>query len=445
MRHESRLFSRERFSGATGREGAHSNRLHSCLLTIAPYTDCWWLRVDQLLDSNDPNFMAMRCFHDPLRAGSRVEFIALAGLLALAFSSCTYEDKSAAPAENGVAVATLRHVDPSANWTIVTKTSFRASAADENAAAPMAPPAAKPVISVAEVSRKKSSEPNLVVDSATCRPWPGIYNPTDQMKAQALIDAYPEQKLRYNGSELISELGWKIRFSDGRTNKSTDELVNNPDVKDMFTWRYDFCGTGLPVQRGADAGRVRNEEFFTRMYGPCDKKPGEACGNVACRSKGAIVSVPWVPGMNGGTMQATTVNSVDKALRAVSDELDKLGPDYKKYLSPNGGSYVPRCIAGTHRLSVHSFGIAFDISPAYGQYWQYGLEKGITEARFETQNKPLVYKNKIPIQIVEIFEKHGFIWGGSWYHFDGMHFEYRPEFLALRNLVEKQISSAGRG
>jgi hypothetical protein len=24
------------------------------------------------------------------------------------------------------------------------------------------------------------------------------------------------------------------------------------------------------------------------------------------------------------------------------------------------------------------------------------------------------YKNRLPIEIVEIFEKHGFIWGGKW-------------------------------
>jgi len=37
--------------------------------------------------------------------------------------------------------------------------------------------------------------------------------------------------------------------------------------------------------------------------------------------------------------------------------------------------------------------------------------------------------SQIPIQIVRIFEKHGFIWGGYWYHYDTMHFEYRPELL----------------
>ena len=35
-----------------------------------------------------------------------------------------------------------------------------------------------------------------------------------------------------------------------------------------------------------------------------------------------------------------------------------------------------------------------------------------------------------PNEIVEAFERHGFIWGGKWWHFDTMHFEYRPEIIA---------------
>ena len=31
--------------------------------------------------------------------------------------------------------------------------------------------------------------------------------------------------------------------------------------------------------------------------------------------------------------------------------------------------------------------------------------------------------------IVDVFERNGFIWGGKWYHYDTMHFEYRPELL----------------
>ena len=41
----------------------------------------------------------------------------------------------------------------------------------------------------------------------------------------------------------------------------------------------------------------------------------------------------------------------------------------------------------------------------------------------------VTYKNDIPWETVRIFEAHGFIWGGKWYHSDTMHFEYRPELI----------------
>jgi hypothetical protein len=36
-----------------------------------------------------------------------------------------------------------------------------------------------------------------------------------------------------------------------------------------------------------------------------------------------------------------------------------------------------------------------------------------------------------PDRFVRAFEKRGFIWGGKWFYWDTMHFEYRPEILAL--------------
>ena len=45
-----------------------------------------------------------------------------------------------------------------------------------------------------------------------------------------------------------------------------------------------------------------------------------------------------------------------------------------------------------------------------------------TKAQVRERNIPLVYNNKIPLEIVAAFEKHGFIWGGKWYRFDGYAF-----------------------
>jgi hypothetical protein len=69
---------------------------------------------------------------------------------------------------------------------------------------------------------------------------------------------------------------------------------------------------------------------------------------------------------------------------------------------------------------VHAFGAAIDLNARFGDYWQWRKGGG-----------PIVWKNRIPLPIVEIFERHGFIWGGKWYHYDSLHFEYRPEIIAL--------------
>ena len=259
---------------------------------------------------------------------------------------------------------------------------------------------------------------------------------TLEQKAQALIGAYPDSLAAYDGTFLIWKDGSKTRFGDGREDQPLDELLNEPDIADMFRWSYPFGTGGVPAAREVDPGRVRNEAFFEKIYGECRKEPPGGCARVICTPKGHLERVPWLP-KGGGVMQAASINGAAGKLRLVARELEALGPEFVRYLAPNGGSYVPRCIAKTTRLSVHSFGIAFDINPRYGQYWQYGLPGALNESQVRERNLPLVYKNKIPLEIVAAFEKHGFIWGGKWYHFDGMHFEYRPEFLALRAIIEK--------
>ena len=49
--------------------------------------------------------------------------------------------------------------------------------------------------------------------------------------------------------------------------------------------------------------------------------------------------------------------------------------------------------------------------------------------RWQRPAAPLRWRNQIPQVVVAAFEAEGFIWGGRWYHYDTMHFEYRPELL----------------
>jgi hypothetical protein len=73
---------------------------------------------------------------------------------------------------------------------------------------------------------------------------------------------------------------------------------------------------------------------------------------------------------------------------------------------------------------MHSFGMTIDVNVEFSDYWRWAIK-----AEEDDGSRVIEYKNRIPMELVAIFEEQGFIWGGKWYHFDTMHFEYRPELL----------------
>jgi hypothetical protein len=227
-----------------------------------------------------------------------------------------------------------------------------------------------------------------------------------QSKLETLADAYPGAfEIIPNG--ICFPDGTVIVYSDGE-NKDFDAKLVRPDLKDMLSTPYPQGEQKNPPPENYDPGRFRPDAFFRALYG---KNEAEI------RAK--LRSVRWMPSTDGAWMPVSTCFGVDKKIEAIIAELESLGPEFSKYLSPSGGSFNYRTIVGTERLSPHSFGIAVDIAVDFSNYWLWE-EKGAAE-----------YKNSIPYKIVAIFEKHGFIWGGKWYHFDTMHFEYRPELLML--------------
>jgi hypothetical protein len=191
-----------------------------------------------------------------------------------------------------------------------------------------------------------------------------------------------------------------------------ERFLDNASIADMFALPYP-AGTeiGKPALN-ADPGRARNMELFMKMY-----------GRTAAQVKSRLTRVAWLPRHGGGSVRFTSINGADKALAAVSAELDALPDKYAAYCLPVAGTFSWRAVRGAKaaRLSSHSFGIAIDINAKHSDYWLWSKGK-ITGA--------IQYRNRIPIEIAVIFERHGFVWGGRWYHFDTMHFEYRPEMAA---------------
>lgn len=256
-----------------------------------------------------------------------------------------------------------------------------------------------------------AADTNLRADQSSSGNLDKARREANTQYAALLVKAYPDFLDRVEGNDLVWKDGSRMPIDEGQNKSDFDALLNSGDIKDQFYATYPLGRNGQSPAKNFDPGRVRNHAFFTKMYGDCQK--GEVTNK--------LVAITWLPSHGGQKLLVTKVNNVAARLEAISAELDKLPHDFLKYLKPSSGTYNCRVIARTQRPSPHGLGIAIDINAPQTDYWQW--------------NKPgpdgiYAYKNHVPWEIVEIFEKHGFIWGGKWYHYDSMHFEYRPEIIA---------------
>jgi hypothetical protein len=247
---------------------------------------------------------------------------------------------------------------------------------------------------------------------AETRPSPG----DAPRGVHAFVAAYPEHLARVENGELVWRDGHRTPLAElGVPDGGAPEATPRADPRHAAT---------------ESVAVVNYAPIYDRMYGDC--RFGEV--------EGRLADLRWNRGApdGGRGVRATSVNGVAARLQAISDELDRLGPEFARYLRPLGGTYICRNIARSSRRSLHGYGIAVDINPAHGDYW-------LTASAGE-DGRPL-RRNRIPFEIVEIFERHGFVWGGRWHRFDTFHFEYRPEYLAAvgGRLPERLTSEAFAG
>jgi hypothetical protein len=195
--------------------------------------------------------------------------------------------------------------------------------------------------------------------------------------------------------------GTRIPYDDGRA-KTFDEKLEAPDLEDMFSIRYRPGAIRPVVVPDDDPGRIRVESVFAAAYG-------------ATRAAVDVVPVDFL----GRALPVHRKRA--EAFRAVAARLERLraaDPSLAPYLRRFAGTFVWRKIAGTDRQSAHSYGVSIDLDTSVSAYW-----------RWQRPAAPLRWRNRIPQPIVDAFEAEGFIWGGRWFHYDTMHFEYRPELL----------------
>jgi len=220
-----------------------------------------------------------------------------------------------------------------------------------------------------------------------------------QFSYNKFVHTYPDI-VKYSDNMLSFKDGDSLMYHD-YVEKTFQDRLDNPSIKDTLSLKYPAFKEIKPPKLNYDPGRFRNQELLKKLYG---KNKQEIEQN--------LVKLEW---LDGTKILFNQKQNASIQLKKVINELKTLPKKYTKYITNIAGTYNFRYIKDTNRLSAHSYGIAIDLNVKQSAYWKWDRE--------------YKFKNRIPKEIVDIFEKHGFIWGGRWYHYDTMHFEYRPELF----------------
>jgi hypothetical protein len=221
---------------------------------------------------------------------------------------------------------------------------------------------------------------------------------------QIHIGAYAEQAEQIDavvnekwGEELGMSLGNALLIS---TDQLSPEAIRKPIQRivgdDASVQRLDpNAGLDTSVQQtavltGGTIGDVVGTFNYTVLGG----------GRIAPESSwvASHIGTATMPIIGPMTCNKAIFPQLEAALREVVSRglSDQLHPD--EY----AGCYYPRFIAGSTTLSNHSFGLAFDLNVP-------GNQRGTA--------------GEMNRDVVAIFKKWGFAWGGDWNYTDPMHFE----------------------
>lgn len=266
---------------------------------------------------------------------------------------------------------------------------------------------------------KKPSDSSTFVKPVVSSP----YEITMKQDLLCLMLAYPEyisgvERSADGNVYLVMKSGQRLIYDDKNT-KNADQRMANPDLQDMLEQPYPLTTDCKLMEKDFDPGRVRMYSLLKEVYGSNRQQIEKQLGNV---------------NVGGRSLQFAKNNAAGTALKAAMTEVAALAKSNSRVGAaafPSSGTYNYRVISGTNRLSPHAFGIAIDLARDSRDYWQWATrEQG--QKRLDTY----------PKEIVEIFEKNNFVWGGKWGHFDILHFEYRPEIILKARYFGEGSNSA---
>lgn len=213
---------------------------------------------------------------------------------------------------------------------------------------------------------------------------------------------------------LLLNSGKKILYDDKKA-KNSWQKSSNPDLQDMLEQIYPLSDLKEILPNHFNPGCIRVYPLLHEAYGTNKNK-------ILANLVKVSIGYKYVE-FNQNNMASDALKSVMKELLPLSRQ------NHKVYSAsfPSSGTFNYRLIGGTNRLSSHAFGIAIDLHSNKYDYW-----------RWATRDEGQKRINSYPQEVVHIFEKYGFVWGGKWGNFDIMHYEYRPEIIYKARYFSKE-------
>jgi hypothetical protein len=246
----------------------------------------------------------------------------------------------------------------------------------------------------------------------------------DDPRVRAFAQAYAPfiDSVSYRGDEVVfSMAGSAIHFEDGRMLEA-GRLERRAECEPIF-YRYSLVPLTEPLP-ATDQLPAYCRDVVELLWGRTESEVRRHTGGVTFLGRRLVVN----------DLLLGPLASVERDMREAAT-LDPAVADWIAGIEI-AYSFVTRDVAATQTQSYHGWGMAFDLVPAsYGGrhvYWRWSRALD----RQGWQRIPLEERWSPPAAAIEIFERHGFVWGGKWPHFDTIHFEYRPEIVLYNRLVE---------
>jgi hypothetical protein len=239
----------------------------------------------------------------------------------------------------------------------------------------------------------------------------------------ALIDT-----VRFTDDDAVFVVGGQpIYFQDGRL--LGENRLRYAHRFDPFFYEYSLGPLTEPPPLTGNP--VRCTDLLDRLFGRTEPQIREHCRSLTFLGRSLFVNDFCRPALQEVEAEIRAAARTDEAVAAWMAGLKV------------AYSFMDKEIVGSASRSYHAWGLAVDLIPeSYGRrqvYWKWSRVFNPQWHRI-----PIAKRWSPPQAVIEVFERHGFVWGGKWSHFDTIHFEYRPEILIYNRLLAEQAEPVYR-